>query len=142
MSSARAGHRPLCAALLLALSSFTTGCGVFLHGPGPAPGPGHGPPPHAPAHGRRAKYHHQGAELEFDPGLGAYIVVGRPGFYFMDDHYYRMVDGAWHMAVNVGGPWTVSSYEHVPPGLVKSHGKGKGKGKGKDKDKGKSKGKG
>src|SRR5262245_11687981 len=51
-------------------------------------GGAHGPPPWAPAHGHRR--HHQRAyqhrdatvDMVFDSGLGVYVVVGLPNYYY------------------------------------------------------------
>lgn len=85
-------------------------------------GPSHGPPVHAPAHGRRIK--RGGHELELDPMAGVYIVLGLPHYYFWADHYYRLIDGAWRVSVEVGGPWTIIHCTKVPRGLIKKHGSG------------------
>lgn len=106
-----------------------------------------GPPAHAPAHGYRKKYHNH--DLSYDSGLGVYVVLGSPGFYFWDDFYWRLRDGFWIRASTFDGPWLVveDTYRALPPGLAKKHGYGKGasksksgdKGKGKNKEKGKDK---
>ena len=74
-----------------------------------------GPPARAPAHGYRAK--HRNHDLEFDSGMGVYVVLGLPGFYYYADRYYRLVNGVWQIGVDVGGPWTVEGSERVPRGL-------------------------
>lgn len=88
---------------------------------GCAYGPGYGPPPHAPAHGYRRK-HRSGVELVYDAGLGAYVVVGYPGVYFHDGHYYRLHDGRWHVGVELDGPWRPAPPRALPPGLRKKAG--------------------
>lgn len=98
-----------------------------------------GPPAHAPAHGYRKKMHNH--DMSFDSGLGVYVVVGSPGFYFWDDFYWRLRDGFWVRASAFDGPWIVveETHRHLPPGLAKKHGYGKSKAK--DQGKGKAKGK-
>ncbi len=95
-----------------------------------------GPPPHAPAHGYRHKHYH---DLMFDSGLGVYIVVGRPDYYFWDKRYYRYYDGYWQFSSKIDGRWYRDDGK-VPRKLYQSKGgpgKGdKGKGPGKDKGKG------
>ncbi|TDQ48382.1 hypothetical protein EV696_107118 [Permianibacter aggregans] len=114
------------------------------HGPvHPAHGPviqRSGPPPHAPAHGYRHKQ--GGVDLSFDSGLGVYVVIGHPGYYFWDNLYWWYHDGFWRSSPSWGGSYiVVSEGKRVPPGLAKKHGHGHGKseGKGKSKDKGKGK---
>ena len=68
------------------IDSLTIGAGGHPH----ARGRGHGPPPHAPAHGYRHKAQRHGAELEFDSGLGVYVVVGVPLHYYLDGLYLRL----------------------------------------------------
>ncbi len=87
------------------------------------PGVGHGPPPHAPAHGYRHK-HQQGVEMVFDVGMGVYIVVGYPKYYFYNNSYYRYHNGIWKMSVYIKGPWVIITESDLPPGLKK---KGKSK---------------
>jgi hypothetical protein len=92
-----------------------------------------GPPPHAPAHGYRHK--HPGpagsVDLVFDSGLGVYVVVGWPGYYWHQDHYYRFVEGAWMISTRLDAGWVSCSSGKVPPGLVKKHAGPGHKGKGK-----------
>lgn len=89
--------------------------------------PSQGPPPHAPAHGYRAKQP-DGVALVFDSGLGVYVVAGREDHYFKDEKYYRYRSGAWEVSVRLEGPWMPTSEDSLPPGL---RGKAKIKGKGK-----------
>ena len=108
-----------------------------------AQGRGHGPPPHAPAHGYRHK-HPSGAELIFDIGIGAYLVVGLVDLFFRDGRFYRFRNGSWTASAGLGGPWNRLSTGAVPAGLLKKFsgggrpakrggggrgGKGKGKGR-------------
>ena len=88
----------------------------------------HGPPPHAPAHGYRHQHRtHAGhVELVFDSGLGLYLVVGSPGYYWHDDHYYRQVHGAWQMSVRLDRGWSSARAKSLPPGLAKKASRGKG----------------
>ena len=98
--------------------------------------PKHGPPPHAPAHGYRHKHQH-GVELEYDSGIGAYIVVELPGTYFHNGLYIRVSSsGHWVVAARFDGPWRVAVESDVPPKLKKSKGKDKGSKKGKKNKKG------
>lgn len=107
-------------------------------------GSGHGPPPHAPAHGYRRKHEHAyrgGGEVElvFDSGLGVYMVVGMPDFYFWNGSYLRIQGGVWSSCAHLDGPWKPYSERSVPAGLRAKHAKAAkhGPGKSKNKDKGK-----
>jgi hypothetical protein len=94
---------------------------------------GHGPPPHAPAHGHHHTHHH-GVELVFDSGLGAYVVVGYPSYFYYDGVFLRFDNGLWQASVSLQGPWRSRSLKSVPPGLrAKRSAKGKkhpGRGRG------------
>jgi len=95
----------------------------------------HGPPPHAPAHGYRHKHPH-GVELEFDSGLGVYVVLQIPGVYFLNDLYIRLSDGEWEVAINFNGPWRIAKDKEIPFTLKKAKAKGhRGKGYGKNRKK-------
>ena len=78
-------------------------------------GPGYGPPPHAPAHGYRQKYH--GYDLQFDSDLGAYIVLGMTGVYFIDGTYYRPANTGWYYSSRPDGDWH-SYRKKSPPGKL------------------------
>lgn len=79
----------------------------------------YGPPPHAPAYGYRKKFH--GYDMDYDPGLGVYVMVGYPGYYYWNDQYWRLIDGHWHMSLAFGGPWNVVAVERVPVYLYKKY---------------------
>ena len=90
----------------------------------------HGPPPHAPAHGYRAK--HQNCDLVYDSGLSVYTVVGHRGCYYRDSRYYRRSGSSWQISSSIKGPWRTTTISSVPNGLVaerekseKSHKKNK-----------------
>ncbi len=95
-----------------------------------------GPPPHAPAHGYRAKHGHH--DLVYDSGLGAYVVLGYDDLYYLDDHYYRFHDGYWLYSRYIDDDWRRIDYDHVPSRLRHSrdHGdrdhKHRGRGRGYD----------
>jgi len=95
-------------------------CIVAAPGPAPRPGPaksqGHGPPPHAPAHGYRAKTP-QGVEIAFDTQIGVYVVVELPGNYWLDDRYYRKGASGWVVSGSFDGPWAVCPPGDLPAGL-------------------------
>jgi hypothetical protein len=86
--------------------------------------PGHGPPPHAPAHGYRAK--HDDAVLVYDSHLDVYVVSGHRDCYYSAGQYFRFVDGNWEWSVSVSTGWKiVASYNDVPSSLCAKYGKGK-----------------
>jgi hypothetical protein len=98
---------------------------------------GHGPPPHAPAHGYRAKV--RGYDLEFDARRGVYLVIGLPGVYWQGGWFFRLHRDRWVRAGDGQGPWHDARWGDVPIGLRggKYHGPDKDRGKGKGKGKGK-----
>lgn len=100
--------------------------------PAPAPGPamsrGHGPPPHAPAHGYRAKTA-QDVDVVFDTKLGVYVVVDVPGSYWVDDRYYRKGTSGWAVSASLQGPWAVCPLGDLPKGLQNGASKKNGKSK-------------
>jgi hypothetical protein len=119
--------------VLLGAALVMTGCTVVTVKP--AHDHGYGPPPHAPAHGYRHKYHDH--ELVFDAHLGVYIVVGLADYYFSDGHYYRHDRDFWHYSDRVGGKWHKADKKKVPPGLSKKHhnsDRSSKKGHGKERD--------
>lgn len=99
-------------------AAVLTACVAVAPAPSPGPGKsqGHGPPPHAPAHGYRAKTP-QGVDLVFDTQIGVYVVVALPGQYWLDGRYYRENGKGWVVAVGVDGPWTACAVADLPPGL-------------------------
>lgn len=81
---------------------------------------GYGPPPHAPAHGYR--YKHQGHDLVYDSGLGAYVVVGMTGVYFYDGIYYKYARDRWYYTRDLNKNWQIGRDSRgLPPGLAKKH---------------------
>ena len=123
----------LLASGLLWLAGCTTHHALYS-----SPGRGNGPPPHAPAHGYRHKQK-QGVDLVFDSGIGVYVVVDRPDYYFDDGYYYRLHKGKWQYSTSLHGNWKPHVYQQLPPGLQKKY---KAKGKNKNKNKGRGRGKG
>ena len=75
-----------------------------------------GPPPHAPAHGYRAK-HESGRDLRYDEGLGVYVVLGATDIYFDDGWFIRIRDGGWEFSASFDGPWEIRTAEAVPDKL-------------------------
>lgn len=83
-----------------------------------------GPPPHAPAHGHRWR-HPSGVVLMYDSGLGVYVVVGRPSYYFWDGSFYWLSGDVWYLSPRIDRDWRPAGPRAVPPGLVRRHpGKG------------------
>ncbi len=82
----------------------------------------HGPPLHAPAYGYRHKHKH-GVVLEYDTGLGVYVVVELPGTYYHDGLYIRLSSNRkWEVAAHFNGPWRIAVKGEVPPKLKESKG--------------------
>ena len=110
----------VCTALLF------VSCTRIEVGSGPGPKGGYGPPPHAPAHGYRHKYHD--VEMVYDSGRGVYVVAGFPLHFYCDERFYRFREPRWEVSVNIDGPWEVVSEQSLPRGLrVKEKGKGESK---------------
>jgi hypothetical protein len=100
--------------------------------PGPAASKRHGPPPHAPAHGYRAKTP-QGVNIVFDTQLGVYVVVDLPDRYWLDDRFFRKASSGWTVSTSLDGPWKACATVDLPKGLQGGPGKsGKAKGNGKN----------
>lgn len=111
----------LICSLLLGLSACQV-APVRHHTPPP---PGYGPPPHAPAHGYRHKHGHN--ELHFDTGLGLYIVINRPGYYYHHGYYYHRKGQTWYLSRESRGPWYQIQKADLPPGLRKKEQRHKGR---------------
>jgi len=90
-----------------------------------------GPPAHAPAHGYRYRDPY-GADLAFDAGLGLYIVVGRPRYYFWDGYYYRFYRDHWQWSPRLNGGWHDREYRRLPPGLRRRYPEREERGRGRD----------
>jgi hypothetical protein len=56
-------------------------------------------------------------ELVYDAPRGVYVVVGHPGCYWQDEHYYRDHRGRWEISVSIDGPWRLTASTSVPEGL-------------------------
>jgi hypothetical protein len=115
----------LAAALAMLLVGPLGGCVYHAHSERPPSihGQGHGPPPHAPAHGHRHKRHQDELELAFDAGLGVYVVVDRPGYYWYRDRYLHWAAGSWSVSHRFDGHWAEISIDAVPRSLVSKHSK-------------------
>ena len=77
---------------------------------------GHGPPPHAPAHGYRARTG-DGIEIVYDSKLGVYVVFGISSHYYSDGIYYRVNGDQWEATSRFHGSWKVVAGYKVPFGL-------------------------
>ena len=85
---------------------------------------GHGPPPHAPAHGYRHKYH--GHPMTYDTRIGAYMVIDVPETYFCNNLYLRLsTDGRWMVTAQLGNAWRLAVGNEVPEKLKKEKGQSK-----------------
>lgn len=101
--------------------------GLLLSGTGCAVYPAHhhhydngyGPPPHAPAHGYRAKY--QGHDLVYDSNLGVYVIIGLQDYYYGDGYYYRHTDDHWYYSKDLDNHWDNYDDRQLPPGLAKKY---------------------
>lgn len=115
------------AAILFAGVVFTaSGCAVY---PTHHHHHGYGPPPHAPAHGYRAKFHHH--DLIYDTHLGVYVVAGLHHHYYHGGYYYKRVHDGWYHSRYSDRDWRRNDVRKLPPGLAKKyHATGKGKGRG------------
>jgi hypothetical protein len=80
-------------------------------------------------------------DLVFDSGLGVYMVVGFPDYYYWNGVYLRVDAGQWVQAPYLDAHWTPFPADHVPGGLraradepgkgnARGHGKGNGHGHG------------
>lgn len=111
-------------AVLMALFTFgVTGCATRTAvGVGYGDGPHYhkeGPPPHAPAHGYRHKYHQH--DYVYDSKIGAYVVLGYDDHFYIDELYYRYRDGGWQVSVHLDGhDWRHIDDRKVPYKLRKS----------------------
>jgi len=100
---------------VLALS----GCAVY---PAHHHDPGYGPPPHAPAHGYRYKFHDH--DLIYDAELGVYVVIGLHNHYYFDGYFYRYDHDHWYYSHDIDRDWRDYRNGKLPPGLAKKHGHG------------------
>jgi hypothetical protein len=102
----------------MVLSSVLAMSGCVVHATHPQ-GYGYGPPPHAPAHGYRHKYHNH--DLVYDANLGVYIVLGFTDYYFLDDIYYHHRHDGWYYSRDFDRDWRQYKDKRLPPGLAKKY---------------------
>jgi hypothetical protein len=130
----------LLGSVLIGSALAMSGCAVY---PEHDHRSGYGPPPHAPANGYRYKYYDH--DLMYDSGLGVYIVVGVPDFYFIDGLYYRHSHDGWYYSREYDRDWQPYKEDHdhkLPPGVAKKYrdrddDRDHGKDRGGDRDHGK-----
>lgn len=79
--------------------------------------PGYGPPPHAPASGYRQMYN--GYDLQYDSDLGAYVVLGITGVYYIDGRYYRHSNAGWYYSDRPDRDWRTYRKKNPPGKLYK-----------------------
>jgi len=111
--------KPILANLLVASVVTMTGCAVYPVQQAQQDNRGYGPPPHAPAHGYRQHYNDQ--DLVYDSGLGVYLVVGYPDYYFLDNSYYRHSNDGWYYSQRADRDWQAYNQDRLPPGLAKKY---------------------
>lgn len=111
----------------------------------PAQAPAHGqrakasPPPHAPAHGQRYR-HASGLEMEYDSGLGVYVVLNHADVFFHDNVYLRFFNDNWIVSARFDGPWESARESQIPEKLKTSRKANKGNNTGGNKGDNKRKG--
>jgi hypothetical protein len=133
--------RLLISVLIVSLSLGMAGCvdrASVSYGDNKGDGYKQGPPPHAPAHGYRAK--HGNHDLRYDGGLGAYVVLGYDNHFYLDNAYFRYREGNWQISAQLDDGWKHVDDYRVPVGLrsskqYKKYDDHPGKGKGKEKKK-------
>ena len=103
-------------AMFLASALAMSGCVVY---PAHPHDPGYGPPPHAPAHGYRYKYHDH--DLIYDAGLGVYVVIGVTDYFFLDNYYYHHRHDGWYYSRDFDRDWRQYKDNRLPPGLAKKY---------------------
>jgi len=59
--------------------------------------------------------------LVFDVGLGVYVIVDRPDYYWHRDRYLHWASGSWRVSDRFDGHWAEISIDAVPARLVSKH---------------------
>jgi hypothetical protein len=105
---------PLAALLALFLAGTLAGCVVA--------GTTGGPPPHAPAHGARAK---KPPKITITPVV--VVIAGTQvsfaenyadDLFYFQNRWYRPYDGSWWWSVSVSGDWVQISVGKVPRAVL------------------------
>lgn len=76
------------------------------------------PPPYAPRNGYRYYYYDQ--ELRYDADFGLYVVIGSPGLYYYDDHYFRYYRNGWQTRNRLNSVWQPAHEREIPARLLKA----------------------
>jgi hypothetical protein len=62
----------------------------------------------------------QDVDFVYPASLGFYVAVGVPyDLFYVRNNYYLWRDGRWYWARDSHGPWVVTRYRDLPPGLRK-----------------------
>jgi hypothetical protein len=62
----------------------------------------------------------QDVDFVYPSQLGFYVAVGVPyDLFYAQNSYYLWRDGRWYRAPGSHGPWVVTRYRELPPGLRK-----------------------
>jgi hypothetical protein len=80
-------------------------------------------PPHHRGYGYGYAYHGHSHNLRYDNHLDVYLVVGRPHYYYHNDHYYRYHSGRWYSSRQLSGGWRDYDHRKLPRGLAKKYGR-------------------
>lgn len=106
-AEAAPARRSVLLALGASLGLIVSGCVVYPTGPAP----------YAPANGYRW-YHPDGYWLAYDAGLGLYVVVGWPYYYYWDGVFFRYYSGRWYRSRHLRArSWTPWPHARLPPRL-------------------------
>ena len=76
--------------------------------------------PVTPSHPRYAPP--PGAQSQWAPSLGVYVISGERDLYYRERTYYRWNSG-WSWATNPKGPWQPTDSSGIPPGLYRHYNK-------------------
>ncbi len=64
-----------------------------------------------------------GVALEFDSGLGVWVVRDYPGYYYFGGYYYRAYDGdRYERSRHIDRDWRDIDPSRMPPGLASKYG--------------------
>ena len=77
------------------------------------------PPPHSPAPGYQQMY--RGHDIRFDAGLGVYVVMDLPNYYYFDGNYYKYHRDHWYSSHDMKSKWRDYDERKLPPGLAKKY---------------------
>ena len=78
------------------------------------------PPPVAPVYVNPPVVIEEPPVFVMPPALGFYVSVGVPyDMIFISDFYYLHRGDVWYRAPHYNGPWIVTPYKRLPPGIRK-----------------------